>query len=247
MLSLRCNDPWCPYLVNMPRPQLSSEFLEYLALSNGDSSTNSEAEQIPSLTSLSKEMGLSVASLREQLEVAEALGLVEVRPRTGIRRLPYSFLPAVLQSLTYAIQLDRQYFDDFARLRNVVEASFWLEAVQLLTPEDHEVLQQLVDRAWEKLHGTPIRIPHNEHRLLHLTIFNRLDNVFVKGILEAYWEAYEAVGLNVFADYDYLEQVWTYHQTMVEAIRRGDYQAGYQAQVEHTNLLYHRPKSVRGE
>jgi DNA-binding FadR family transcriptional regulator len=37
---------------------------------------------------MSKELGVSVALLREQLEVAKAIGLVEVRPRTGIRRLP---------------------------------------------------------------------------------------------------------------------------------------------------------------
>ena len=226
----------------MPRLPLSSEFLKYLANASSDDSLDANgSDQIPPLHSLSKEMGLSVASLREQLEVAEALGFVEVRPRTGIRRLPYTFLPAVLQSLTYALQLDRSYFDDFTALRNVIEASFWQEAVERLTPEDLDTLQNLVDRAWEKLRGTPVRIPHNEHRLLHLTIFHRLDNVFVNGILEAYWEAYEAVGLNVFADYDYLEQVWTYHQAMVDAIRKGDYEAGYRALIDHKELLYHRP------
>jgi DNA-binding GntR family transcriptional regulator len=60
------------------------------------------------------------------------------------------------------------------------------------------------------------------------------------GILEAYWEAYEAVGLNVYADYEYLQEVWSYHQKMVDAICRGDFELGYQALVEHKDLLYHR-------
>jgi hypothetical protein len=50
------------------------------------------------------------------------------------------------------------------------------------------------------------------------------------------------VGLNVFAGgYEYLEEVWQYHQEMVEAICNGDFETGYQALVKHTDLLYHRP------
>lgn len=54
---------------------------------------------------------------------------------------------------------------------------------------------------------------------------------------------YEAVGLNVYADYKYLQQVWHYHQDMVDAIAAGDYDRGYAALVEHKDLLYHRPVS----
>ncbi|HSO27794.1 MAG TPA: hypothetical protein VLS48_06960, partial [Anaerolineales bacterium] len=64
---------------------------------------------------------------------------------------------------------------------------------------------------------------------------------FVVGILEAYWEAYEAVGLNVYADYDYLCQVWSYHQAIVDALQQGDIEASYQAFVDHKDLLYLRP------
>ncbi|MBC8509431.1 MAG: hypothetical protein H8D34_31660, partial [Chloroflexi bacterium] len=42
---------------------------------------------------------------------------------------------------------------------------------------------------------------------------------------------------------DYLKEVWNYHQQMVDAICEGDLEAGYQALVEHTDLLYHRPNA----
>jgi DNA-binding FadR family transcriptional regulator len=219
---------------------LSSDFLQYLVL-NATNEVVQEPARLPSLAQLSKEMGISVALLREQLEVAKALGLVEVRPRTGIRSLPYSFLPAVRQSLSYAIGLDRNYFDSFSDLRNHLEAAYWNEAVRCLTSEDIQMLSELMAHAWEKLRGDPIQIPHSEHRQLHLIIFSKLENPFVQSLLEAYWEVYEAVGLDVYADYDYLKQVWRYHQQMVEAIARGDYEAGFQALVEHRDLLYHRP------
>jgi DNA-binding FadR family transcriptional regulator len=216
---------------------LSSDFLAYLAETNLD---NEDCERLPSLQVLSKQLGVSVSSLREQMEVARALGLIEAKPRTGLRRLPYSFFPAVDQSLSYAMAIDQENFLKFADLRRHVEAAYWHQAVPLLTEEDHNFLEQLIARAWEKLRGTPIQIPQLEHRQLHLTIYKRLDNPFVSGILEAYWEAYEAVGLNLYAGYTYLNEVWNYHQRMVDGIRSGDLEAGYQAMLEHTDLIRHR-------
>jgi DNA-binding FadR family transcriptional regulator len=213
-----------------------SEFLRYLA-------THEEVDQgLPSLKKLSVKLGVSLASLREQLEVARALGLIEIKPRLGMKRRAYSFTPAVNQSLGYALALSNENFRKYAELRNHVESAFWHKAVQKLTEEDQRELQSLVARAWKKLRGTPIQVPHEEHRDLHLKIYSRLENPFVTGILEAYWEAYEAVGLNVFTGgYEYLEEVWKYHQQMVEAICDGNFEAGYEALVHHTDLLYHRP------
>jgi len=220
----------------MPRNRPDSAFLYYLA-----STCNQEGgDQLPSLRELSRELGVSVSALREQLEVARALGLVEVRPRTGIRRQPYSFSPAVKMSLAYALQLSPENFMAFADLRNRLEDTYYDAAVAKLTSEDHIELRQLMKRAWDKLRGDPIQIPHDEHRQLHLLIYHRLDNPFVTGILEAFWEAYETVGLSVFADYKYLQQVWNYHQQIVDAICSGNHMAGHQALIDHKDLLSHR-------
>jgi DNA-binding FadR family transcriptional regulator len=45
----------------------------------------------------------------------------------------------------------------------------------------------------------------------------------------------------VYADYTYLQEVWDYHQQMVDAICAGELEKGYQALVEHKDLLHHRP------
>jgi len=209
-----------------------SEFLKYLA-------AHPEAENnLPPLAELSRELGVGVAALREQLEVARALGLVEVKPRTGMRRKPYSFAPAVMQSLDYAIALNKDHFVAFADLRQHIEIAYWREAVRSLTTEDHNTLQKLVAHAWDKLRGNPPEIPHPEHRELHLTIYQRLNNPFVTGILQSYWDAYETVGLNFFTDYNYLTEVWTYHQKMVDAICANDVEGGFKALSEHTDLIH---------
>jgi DNA-binding FadR family transcriptional regulator len=213
-----------------------SEFLRYLA-------AHPEAEnRIPSLNELSLELKVGVPALREQLEVARALGLVEVKPGTGIKRKDYSFTPAVRQSLRYALALNDDHFRKFAEMRNHLEASYWYEAVAKLTEKDKEELETIVANALEKIRHTPVLVPHEEHRKLHLLIYSRLENPFVTGVLEAYWEAYEAVGLNVFVGgYEYLQEVWEYHQQMVEAICSDRFDVGYEALIKHTDLLYHRP------
>ena len=225
----------------MLRKERPFDFLEYLAIgSNG--ATEPPGERLPPLQELSQEKGVSISVLREQLRVARALGFVEVRPRTGIRRLPYSFAPAVQESLFYAIARDRNRFDQFADLRKHVERAYWREAVSSLKNEDIQKLKELVELAREKLHDDPIRLPHSEHQELHLTIFRHLENPFVIGLLESYWEAYDEVGLSRYEGLDYLEEVWRYHRKIVDAIEAGDIEASYQALNEHFELINKRPE-----
>ena len=192
---------------------------------------------IPPLKTLSKQTGVSITSLREQLSVARAFGFVDVRPHRGITRLPYRFTPAVQTSLSYAISLDRKYFDYFSDLRRHIEGNYWFEAVRKLTEEDKAQLRQMVEDAWEKLEGNPIRLPHSEHRQLHLIIFGRLENPFVNGILEAYWDAYEEVGFSRYTDLEYLKSVWRYHREIVDAICNQDFEGGYRLFVDHMDLI----------
>lgn len=216
-----------------------SEFMKYLATSD-----LGENDRLPPLTELSKVLGISIATLREQLEVARVMGLVEVRPRTGIRRLPYTFKPAVLTSLMYGQAVDESLFQAFSDLRNHIETSYWYQAVGLLTSEDHQELRDLVKRAMDKLHGTPIQLPHQEHRQLHLSIYKRLNNPFVTGLLEAFWDLYEAHGLSYYVDLNYQERVWDYHHRMVEAICSRNFNVGYDALTQHMDLIFERTRKL---
>jgi DNA-binding FadR family transcriptional regulator len=210
----------------------NSEFLTYLL-----QVSDSDDDRLPAINDLSGELGISKSTLREQLEVARALGLVDVRPRLGIRLRPYSFTPAVDASLCYAIEYDRSYFEDFVDLRRHLELAYFPQAIDLLRQEDIQELRSLVTSAWKKLGGKPTRIPHLEHRQLHLAFYKRLNNVFVTGLLEAYWDAYEAVGLNVYTDLEYLEQVWKYHQELVEVAAARDKGRAEQILKDHFDLM----------
>jgi DNA-binding FadR family transcriptional regulator len=224
---------------NVMAVELDSEFMTYLT-----EHASTPGTQLPPMNDLAQRLGISISKLREQLEVARALGFVDVRPRIGIQTLHSSILPGLRASLQYALAVDPDAFHQIEDLREHIESCYWYDAVRRLRPQDIQHLKDLVDRAWEKLRGNPIQIPHNEHRELHLTVFSRLENPFVQGLLEAYWDAYETVGLAVYTDYRYLEQVWTAHQAMVEAIAARDEPGGYQALVDHFGILQTRPQAL---
>lgn len=214
------------------RSEKGSEFLEYLL-----SEPRPAGSRLPSINDLAAELGVSPSKLREQLEVARALGLVEVRPKTGIRTREFSALPALRLAVLYGVATDGGWFEALRDLRARIETAYWDEAVRLLEDDDLLRLESLIEQGWAKLQGSPVQIPHAEHRALHMGVFARSPNPLAHALLETYWEAYEAVGLGLYADYAYLREVWTYHRRMVEAIRAGDLEAGKRAFIEHTGLL----------
>jgi DNA-binding FadR family transcriptional regulator len=212
--------------------RLDSQFLRYLI-----DNDIPPGQRLPALNDISLEMGISVGKLREQLEVARKMGLVSARPRLGIQREPFEFSQMLLDGVLFGIATGEANFEQFSQLRQAVEAGFWDQAVVLLTTADKDRLRALVARAWEKLRGEPIHLPNGEHRDLHLTIFGCLDNPFVQGILEAYWQAYEASEMTRFASYAYWTEVWTYHEKIVDALCNNDFALGRRLLVEHFSLL----------
>jgi DNA-binding FadR family transcriptional regulator len=109
---------------------------------------------------------------------------VEVRPKTGIRTREVSYLPPLRLGLLSVLAQDPSRFEEIRTLRTTLEAAYWKEAVGRLLPADLDQLDRLVDHAWGKLRGTPIQIPHAEHKALHLTVFSRLPNLLVRALLK---------------------------------------------------------------
>ena len=212
--------------------QLDSDFLKYLIDNRVE-----PGDRVPTLKEISAELDISVGKLREQLAVARTLGFVSVRTRKGIQREPFDFKPAVLTSLLFSLGARETIFTQYSELRRAVEKSMWHEAVTHLTIRDKQELCQIIERAWQKLRSHPVHVPNGEHRQFHLKIFSRLENPFVRGLLEAYWDAYEASELTRFSNYQYWVDVWTYHERIVEALERNDFDEGLTLLTEHFCLL----------
>jgi DNA-binding FadR family transcriptional regulator len=219
--------------------KLDSTFLRYLV-----DSQVAPGERLPTLNKMGQELGISVGKLREQLEIARTLGLVSVRPRVGIVREPFDFSQSVLAGVLFGLGTGEAQFTQFSDLRQALEVKFWDTAVHHLTPNDKQKLQLLVEKAWAKLRGNPIHVPNEEHRQLHLTIFSRLDNPFVQGMLAAYWDAYEASELTRFSPYNYWLEVWSFHERIVAAIVDGEFETGLALLSAHFDLLPTQPEAT---
>ncbi len=222
---------------------LNSDLLNFLV-----DSAYEPGDRLPTITELQREdmLRASASKVREQLEVARALGLVEVRSRTGMRLKDYSFAPAVRLSLFYALARDLRNFERFGELRKRLELAYWHDACALLTPDDTALMRACVKQARAKLSDHWIQIPNQEHRVFHLTMFQRLENPFVQGLLEAYWDAYDAVEPYRYAEYNYLTLAWDYHERILDHICAREYDATRDAFVEHTRLLRYPSGSENG-
>jgi DNA-binding FadR family transcriptional regulator len=216
-----------------------SEFMQYIA-----SLPEENDGRVPPLSELSQMLGISVATLREQLEVARMMGIVDIKPRAGIHKVPYSFRPAVMTSLTYALASESAPFAQYANLRKHLETSYFLEATQALLPEDKRDLEIIVLRAEEKLRRRPVIIPTSEHRDFHMLIYKRLNNRFVSGLLEAYWDLYKASGFEIYPDMEYVTRIWQYHRKTLDLIKNHQYELAQQSLMEHMELITLREKKV---
>ncbi len=222
---------------NFPPIYRLSELLKYLA-----SIPEGENQRIPPLSELSQTLGISVATLREQLEAARLLGIVEIKPKAGIKKTRYELKPALLASLTYGVQVNNRLFWQVADMRKHLEAAYFIEAAQNLSTADKEELTALVKKAQQKLRSIPSQLPNAEHREFHLTMYRRLNNKLVYSILETYWDLYRLTGMDVYTDINYVDRVWQFHSRVVEQIRNGNYTQGMQILLEHMDLISQRER-----
>lgn len=192
---------------------------------------------VPSISELSAQLGISKASVREQLEVPKQLGFVEVRTRTGIQKQDFSLTRPLTLSMTYGIRVNPELFQEYASLRRKLEIAYWYEACALLEKSHILELQNLEESANWKINQRPVVIPTTEHRRFHLTIYRPLNNRVLNSVLETYWDLYEASQINYYRDHEYLESVWSYHRQMLDSIESRAYEKGYEALVTHFDLM----------
>lgn len=194
-------------------------------------------EPIPSISELSSQLGISTASVREQLEVPKELGFIEVRTRTGIQKQDFCLTRPLSLSMSYGLRVDPELFQEYASLRRQLEIAYWYEACSLLEKSQIEELRSLEEKANWKINQNPVVIPTPEHRNFHLTIYRPLNNRVLNSVLETYWDLYETSRIQYYRNQEYLESVWSYHRQMLDAIVSKAYEKGFEALVTHFELI----------
>ena len=192
---------------------------------------------LPSIPEIGRQLGISTSAIREQLEVARQLGVVEIRPKTGMSLRDFTLTPTLMLGLNYSQKIDPLTFEQLSDLRKNLESAYWPEAAPLLTREEIAQLELLVLQANQKIAKSPIQVPKEEHRDFHLGIFQHLNNHFVFSLLESYWALYQTSDLNLLMDQAYLELVWNFHQKIVDALKARDFARGHEALLNHMDLV----------
>lgn len=73
-----------------------------------------------------------------------------------------------------------------------------------------------------------------------MLVYSKLQNPFVIGLLETYWDLFEQFGYLQTPEIDYLEKVWLYHGKIVDAVANNDLALGYNLMREHMDLFNQR-------
>lgn len=220
--------------------KLNSPFLQYLIDHNIESGV-----ELPTLAEISTDLGMSVGKLREEVAYARKLGLLAIKPRVGMRRNQFDFLPAILPSILFSLTTGEAQFEHLSQLRRAIEEGLWHNAIATMQPEDYVKLHAIIAQAKQKLANERIIIPHQEHRDFHITFFERFDNPFVHGVLTAYWDVYEARSFGRYQTYEYWQEVWRYHQLIVDSAESGDIAQSLAYLQEHFRLLKTTPETAK--
>lgn len=226
----------------MDSSKLNSSFLAYLVEHN-----LKPGDALPTLAEISDLLGISVGKLREQVEHARQLGIISVKPRVGVQRRQFNFNQAVMPAVLFGLATEEASFAQLAQMRTALEISLWDEAVGALDEADIAHLRQLIANARAKLNAAKIQIPYSEHRAFHMAMFAKLDNPFVCGLLETYWDAYQATEVTRYMSYDYWATVWDYHAKIVDDIEAGQVAESRKTLIDHFNLLKTTPESVNNK
>jgi len=203
-------------------------------------------DKIPSERELSSEIGISRQSIREALNRAEVMGLIDVRQGEGSFIL--SSIKGVLKPpLTVIIEKEVERIFDFLEIRKLVEGWCAEKAALEATGEELEDMKEILnkmkkvaskDKQWEELDLE-----------LHLSIAKATHNIIAIHIMDAL-----KVNFSLFFRFtksmpssERLDVLWQHHNEIIDAITRKDSNAAKQKVVDHLNFIEEKIRKDMGK
>jgi GntR family transcriptional repressor for pyruvate dehydrogenase complex len=203
-------------------------------------------DKIPSERELSSEIGISRQSIREALNRAEVMGLIEVRQGEG------SFILSSLEGLlkpplTVIIEKEVERIFDFLEIRKLVEGWCAEKAALEATSEELEDMKEILDKM--KIVASKDKQWEELDLELHLSIAKATHNIIAIHIMDAL-----KVNFSLFFKFtksmpssERLDVLWQHHHEIIDAIVRKNSRLAKQKVVTHLNFIEEKIRKDMGK
>ena len=202
-------------------------------------------DKIPSERELASDLRISRQSIREALNRAEVMGLIEVRQGEGSFILS-SVKKSLKPPLTLIIEKEAGRIFDFLEIRKLVEGWCAEKAAIEATEEDLENMARILDemkkvaskdKQWEELDLD-----------LHLSFAKATHNVIAVHIMEALKSNFKPFFrfTKSMPSSEKIDILWQHHYEIFKAIKQRDPETSKKKVIEHLNYIREKLKEDMG-
>ncbi len=175
-------------------------------------------DPVPTELELAARLNVSRTAVREALKSLEALGIIEVRPGIGRFLKPFNF-DAILENLSYGIDMDGNDFADILDVRITLETAFLERYTGHYTEAQIRQLRDILD-AMRRLDtdGGSEASMIQLHTLFHLSLYRDQGNALLLSLIRIFATVQRSLTLmNRYRTQDMKEFV-NLHEALVNAI-----------------------------
>ena len=219
-------------LESIEKQNLSSlvkENLKLYFIKNGLKS----GDPIPTEHELAARLNVSRTAVREALKSLEALGIIEVRPGIGRFLKPFNF-DAILENLSYGIDMDSNDFADILDVRISLEGVFLERYAGHYSGAQIKQLRDILD-AMRRLDtdGGSESSMIQLHTLFHLSLYRDQGNALLLSLIKIFATVQRSLTLmNRYRTQD-MKDFINLHEALVNAIEEGNPAKVRQKLLEH--------------
>ena len=202
-------------------------------------------DKIPSERELAADLGISRQSVREALNRAEVMGLIDVRQGEGSFILS-SINKSLKPPLTIIIEKEAERIFEFIEIRKLVEGWCAEKAASEATNEDLKNMEEILDKMkkvaskdkqWEELDLE-----------LHLSFAKATHNVIAVHMMEALKANFRPFFkfAKSMPRSEKIDVLWQHHFEIFAAIKNRNPQAAQKKVIEHLNFIEKKLKEDMG-
>lgn len=189
-------------------------------------------QRLPSEKELSKEFGVSKATLREAIRVLEALGLLDVRQGVSggafVREVDDEIIREHLYNYFF---FQDPNIRDFTQLRAIIEPKIVEMAALKITKKDLVEFDDILDRTEKELEAEQFFFDLDN--LFHHKIAELTGNRVIVFVVDSMKAAVVNIKLKVEIPRPFFYEVHKAHQRIVDAFKKNDPKAASDAMYRH--------------